>query len=201
VEPNANRKYLNARSVMLIVVIIVILIIALVSVLSNSNDSSTNENSTAQPSPQENDTTSVDSANVKDLVSYTLPDGWQESTCPSSPGSVFFEPNNSTKVDCDANPSAPVKMSVDPANTKDCAQLQNVQNVSKHICISEFINDNKTIKAETRYNNESAYERDVTVKAYYISTDDKVVKIEYIYENNDEFQLGFEQLAKSVRSK
>lgn len=138
---------------------------------------------------------------VKSLVKYTLPDGWKESTCPASESSIYIVPSGAN-VDCDANPSSPVKISVDPGNNTDCNQLQGVQNVSKHICISEFINGKKSLKAETVYNSESSYKKPTTINAYYINTGKGVIKVEYIHDASDnEYQAGFEQLAKSVQVK
>ncbi len=140
-------------------------------------------------------------AKVKSLVNYTLPDGWQEITCAPTNNTVLILPNGVKDVNCDNNPSSQIKILIDPTNVVDCNQLQNVQNVSKHICISEYINGQKTVKAETKYNSQSAYKKDTTVHAYYIDTGKGVIKVEYVYETNNEFMVGFEQLAKSVQVK
>lgn len=140
------------------------------------------------------------STNVKSLVSYVLPDGWKETSCPEAVGSVYVLPNGAGSVDCNANPSSPVKMSVDPGNNTDCNQLQNVQNVKKHTCISLYINGHKTLKSSTEYLASSTYKQDTTINDYYVDTGKGVVKLEYVFISNNQFQTGFDQLAKSVKS-
>lgn len=142
-----------------------------------------------------------DSANIKSIVKYHLPDGWKESSCQSAPGAIFVIPSGAGEVDCSSSPSSPIKMSIDPANNTDCNQLQNVQNVSKHICISEYINGKKSLRAETHYNSQSAYRKDITILAYYINTGKGVAKIEYSYTSHNAYQVGWEELAKSVSVK
>lgn len=135
---------------------------------------------------------------VKSLVTYELPDGWKEATCAAAPGTVFVAPSPPGTVDCNSNPTAPIKIAVDPANYKDCNQLQSIQNVSKHTCISEYINGHKSLKSETRYNSASSFKQDTTVDTYYIDTGKGVVKVEYIFTNDNAYQAGWEELAKSV---
>lgn len=163
----------------------------------NNQTSSTQTDNTPKPA----DNSNADVPGVKSLISYVLPDGWKEASCPNAAGAVYVVPNGGGNVDCSANPSSPVKISVDGGNNKDCNQLQNVQNVSKHICSSEFINGHKSLKAETRYNQASSYKKDTTIHAYYIDTGKGVIKVEYVYNNDNEYQAGFEQLAKSVKAK
>lgn len=155
-------------------------------------------NNQGQPaSSPESDSTQGE---VKSVVSYTLPDGWRESSCPSVPGAAYVAPNG-TDVDCSANPSSPVKISLDSGGATDCNQLQNVQNVRKHICSSVFINGRKTLKAETQYNQESSYKKDTTVLSYHLDSGKGVIKVEYIYEADNRYGAGFEQLANSIRVK
>lgn len=168
--------------------------------------SSFDTQSTLQPtnSPQ----TSTPSSNttgssVKSFVAYRLPDGWDEASCSNAAGSVFVIPAGASGVDCDANPSSPVKISVDPSSSDDCNDLQNVQNVRKHICISLFINGKKSLKSETIYNQDSPYKKETTINAYYINTGKGgVIKVEYIRSSTDnEHQAGLDQLAMSVQVK
>lgn len=141
-----------------------------------------------------------DTKDLKSLVNFSLPDGWSEAMCPSRPSSVYILPGGE-KVKCDMNPSSPVKISVDPANYRDCNELQNVQMVSKHVCISEYINGKKSLKAETVYNNESSYKQATTINAYYIDIGDAVIKLEYVHDpSSNAYQTDFESLAKSVQT-
>lgn len=161
------------------------------------------KNNQATSSQQDTSTTTSNSdSDVKSFINYSLPDGWKEISCASAPGAIYTAPSKGATVDCDNNPSAPVKISVDSANNKDCNQLQNVQNVSKHVCISEYINGRKSLRAETVYNNDSSYKKATTVDAYYIDTGTNVIKIEYVHDPNDsQYKANFEQLAKSVQVK
>ena len=84
------------------------------------------------------------------------------------------------------------------ANNTDCNQLQSVQNVKKHICISEYINGMKSLRAETIYNQDSVYGKETTIIAYYINSGKEVIKAELIYNSDDNFRNSFEQLAKSI---
>lgn len=163
----------------------------------SDNSKPTGSSNTSQPTAADN----TDGPDVKALVSYTLPDGWREASCPDAAGSVFVSPQGAGAIDCNASPSSPVKISVDSANNTDCNQLQSVQNVSKHICISEFINGKKSLKAETKFNEQSTFKRDTTIHAYYINTGKGVLKVEYVYTNDNSYQSGWEALAKSVTVK
>lgn len=164
---------------------------------TNQNKQGNDKPNTSEPTATQN----TAGPDVKSLVSYELPDGWKEASCPSAAGSVLVVPLGAGEVDCNATPSSPLKISVDSANNTDCNQLQSVQNVSKHICISEYINGKKSLKAETRYNSQSSYKRDTTIHAYYINTGKGVVKVEYVYTTDNAYQAGWEELAKSMMVK
>lgn len=140
-------------------------------------------------------------AGVKPLVSYSLPAGWQEASCPAMPEAVYVIPAGAPSVNCSANTVAPVKISVDPASDTDCNQLQNNQNVKKHICISLYINGHKSLKATTEYSPSSSYKTDTTLNVYYLDTGKGVVKAEYAYTSDNQFQAGFDQLANSLKVK
>lgn len=137
---------------------------------------------------------------AKSLVSYTLPDGWKEETCPNNADRTYIVPNGSS-LSCDSDPSAPIKISVDSGKTTDCQQLANVQNVKKHICSSLYINNHKTLKASTDYLKSSSHATDTTVSEYYIDTGKGVVKLEYSYTSANDYQTGFDQLANSIKVK
>lgn len=195
---NDGQQSRNGKKIFMSVVLAVILAGLLGWTMgSNQNKANNNQPNTSEPTATQN----TDGPDVKSIVSYELPDGWKEASCPSAPGAVLVVPRGAGEVDCNASPSSPVKISVDSANNTDCNQLQGVQNVSKHICISEFINGKKSLKAETRYNAQSSYKRDTTIHAYYINTGKGVVKVEYVYNEDNAHQMGWEELAKSVAVK
>lgn len=198
-KPENDHKHTRVNKLVLLVALLILGAGWLGWQLGHSNTSSTSRpNNTNQPTTVNN----ANTAGVKSLVSYVLPDGWKEASCPTVSGAVYIVPAGASNIDCSANPSSPVKISVDPANNTDCNQLQSVQNVSKHICISLYINGHKSLRAETIYNQDSSYNKPTTINAYYINTGKGVVKAEYIHDPNENgYQAGFEQLAKTVQVK
>ena len=131
------------------------------------------------------------------LVSYTLPDGWKENTCSGVVDKTYITPAGTT-LNCNANPSAPIKIYVDAQGTKDCQQLEHIQNVRKHICSSLYINSHKSLKTLTEYS-ASGSSANTTVSDYYIDTGKGVVAVEYTYTTNSDYQTGFDRLATSVK--
>lgn len=195
-EPKNEKHDVRTKKVSLAIVLLVLVAGLLGWWLGQSKTSKTPEQ-TSQPSTTNG---AADSSDVASLVTYTLPDGWREASCPGVTGSVFVIPAGGSDVNCQANPSSPVKISIDSSNSDDCNDLQNVQNVRKHICVSLFINGKKSLKAETIYNQDSPYKKETTINAYFINTGKGVVKVEYIRGPNDnEHQTGLDQLAMSVQ--
>lgn len=137
----------------------------------------------------------VEDSAVADTIHYTLPDGWKQATCEGSEV-VYILPAGTT-LNCDANPAAPVKISIDPSGTNDCNQLQSVSDVKKHVCKSLYINGLRSLKASTEYL-PSAPQEGVTINAFYIDTGKKVVKAEYIFRGDEQYQASFEELASSI---
>jgi len=193
-ENSTNRKYK-------IVGVILILILAslgagwLIGQSGNNND----QNAT-KPSQPENADKSASDSDVKEAVSYMLPDGWTEGSCTNSAGVVYIIPNDS-KLDCGANPSAPIKVYMDPQNTTDCSQLNNAGNVTKHVCISLYIDGHKSLKASTEYPKSSEQSSGKTVSDYYIDTGKGVVKVEYAFTSDNSYQADYDQLATGTKVK
>ena len=154
---------------------------------------------TTSTTPVATPVSSTSATSLTSLVSYKLPSGWRELACPAATDTVYIIPSDGPSVDCNANPTSPIVITVDAGNHTDCNQLQSVQNVSKHICISEYINGMKSLKAETRFNEQSSYKQDTTLHAYYINTGKEVVLVSYTYTNDNKYQSGWEELAKSVK--
>jgi hypothetical protein len=136
---------------------------------------------------------------VKSLIDYRLPDGWKDAKCDSIKDTVFVIPAGSDGLDCNDSPSAPIKISIDPGDTKDCNELQNNTNVKKHVCISLYINNHRSLKASTEYLASSPYGRETTLNAYYIDIGGKVIKLENIFNLEDKYGVGFEQLVNSAK--
>lgn len=72
--------------------------------------------------------------------------------------------------------------------------------VKKHVCISLFINDMRSLKATTEYLSSSPYGRETTINAYYLDTGSSVIKAEYIYTTDSKYQVGFDQLVNSIKA-
>ncbi|MGI9027512.1 MAG: hypothetical protein ACR2FM_01550 [Candidatus Saccharimonadales bacterium] len=200
-EPSTNNSNKTIKTVFIVVALVIVA--GLIGwKIGQPDKPATNQaaNNTSQPDSSTPTTNNAAAGEVKSLVSFTLPDGWSESSCPAAPGTVYVVPAGAS-ADCSANPSSPVKISVDPGNSKDCNQLQNVQNVKKHICSSVFINNHKTLKALTEYNQDSSYKKDTTLAAYYFDAGKAVVKVEYLYNSSNDYEAGFDQLANSLQAK
>lgn len=136
---------------------------------------------------------------VAALVTYQLPDGWKQASCPGS-GSVYVVPKSDATIDCNAVSVSPITLSVDAGNHTDCNQLQNVTEVKKHICVSVFINGHKSLKASTEYLASSSYKQPTTINAYYVDTGRGVVKVAYQYTSDNQYQSAFDQLANSIKA-
>jgi hypothetical protein len=197
---NQDNNYFRINKFVAIVVILIIMAGFGGWLLGRNNSTDSNQTNNSADE-NETSTTTPSGEGVKSLVTYSLPDGWKEASCESNPGSVYIIPAGAGNIDCGANPSSPVKLSVDPGNTKDCNELQNVQNVKKHVCISLYINDMRSLKATTEYLASSPYGQETTINAYYIDTGDGVIKAEYIYNSNNQYQKGFDELVNSVKAK
>ncbi len=162
------------------------------------SSNSVNTNNGSQSSSADN----TSATSVKSLISYTLPDAWKENTCSNSSNVIYIIPNG-IALDCDSNPSVPIKIYVDSQDTTDCQQLMPATNegIRKHVCISLYISGHKSLKASTEYSNGSGYKTDTTISGYYINTGKGVVAIQYTYTSANDFQAGFDQLATSVKVK
>ena len=185
------------------IVSLIILLALAIGFIFGSNWNNNNEDKASKST----DTVTLENSDsesgkdVKGLVSYTLPDGWEESTCPSSSGSVYFRPNGAPKVDCGNNPELQIKLSASGQNITECSQIQDVKEVKKHICKSLYINDLRSLVAETEYLSSSIYGRDTSVKTYYIDSGSGMVKATYTSAGANSYQPGFDELVNSISAK
>ena len=141
------------------------------------------------------------SGTVAELISYTLPTGWEEATCPGgSNGQIYVVPQDA-KLDCAADPKAPISLLVDPRQTKDCQHVTAPNGVLSHTCKSLFIDGHKTILASTEYPKSDLYPKAETITDYFVDTGKGVVQIEYVFgrKGTNTYQTGFEQLVQSVK--
>jgi hypothetical protein len=140
---------------------------------------------------QQNTTNTTTNSSINSLVSYTLPAGWSEASCPSAAGIIYIALNG-TSSGC----SAPVKIYMDSKNSTDCQQLKpsSTEGVKKHTCSSLYIDGHKSLKALTDINNTSTAD-------YFVNTGKGIVAVEYTYTNANDSQAGFDQLASSIKVK
>jgi hypothetical protein len=111
---------------------------------------------------------------------------------------VFVVPGGAT-LRCDTDLIALVKVFLEPQGATDCQELADVQNVRKHICKSLFIDGHKSLQASTEYSKSATYKVDTTISEYYINTGKGVVRVAYTYTSSNDYQLGFDQLATSIK--
>lgn len=193
-----SHSYIPNPKVVILTLILVVAAGLIGWKLGHTNNPSSNNGAGATTSSTS--TNSVANADVNSLISYTLPDGWAQNTCSNAADRVFIIPNGAS-LNCNSNPSAPIKIYVDSQNTTDCQQLSGVQGVRKHVCISLYVDGHKSLKASTEYPKSSSYGTDTTISDYYINTGKGVVKIEYTYTSSNDYQTGFDQMALGVKVK
>lgn len=189
---NQDRKPMATQGKVIVAAVVLIIIVGLVGwLIGRSGNKPTNTTNQTQ-------TGNTSGTDVKSLVSYTLPDAWREGTCPAASNTVYINPNG-TSLNCNADPSAPIKVYVDPQNTTDCQQLKPTSNsgIKKHVCISLYIGGHKSLKASTTHSGST----DTTTDFYYVNTGKGVVAYEYTYTSANSYQAGFDQLATSTKVK
>jgi hypothetical protein len=192
-DSTTNRNHSKVLVITLLVIILV-LVASLVGLEIGKSSKSTTTSSAKVPNANKT------VGDVSSLVSYTLPQGWTQATCPSASNRQYIVPTN-TSVDCSQNPALAITVFVDTANITDCSQLQQVQNVKNHVCKSLYIDGRKTLQSLTEYNQASTYKPNTSVATYFMNTGKGVVATEYTYTSGNQYQGGFDQLAKSLTVK
>ncbi len=192
-KPKTTKKSIKMRTKIIVVALVLLVAGGLHALLSNK--AADNASTASHPVSG----AKISSSNLKSSVSYTLPDGWGKSLCPSSTKIVYVVPSG-TVLNCNAVPSSPIKIYVDTGNTTDCQQLitASIQNIKKHVCKSLYISGRKALKASTTYGAGPVYKTDTTVSDYYINTGKTVIAVEYTYMSANNFQAGFDQLATTA---
>jgi len=194
-----NKKYVPI--ILVLVSVLVLILIAFLSgwVFSRNNDNA-EQPTQQQPITNQQETNTINTS-VDQLVSYTLPSSWNTRICEGSEDKVYLVQND-TVPDCNVNPAYSLSLSVDSQSRTDCNQLQNVQNVSKHICKTIFIDGLKTLEAETVYNQDSDVLPGKTVRSYYMDTGKGVIIARYIYSGgNGTDGTAFNDIVQSLKLK
>jgi cytoskeletal protein RodZ len=176
---------------------IILLLVGIIGWLVGRRDTATSN----QPSSSQNATpqaTTTSAGRVTDLVAFDVPGGWEQQSCDNQTDVIYFVPS-SESPDCSAEPQTSITLAIDPGNATDCNQLQNVQNVQKHVCRSIFIDNRKTLEAQTIYNQQSSVLPGRTVDAYFIDTGKGVVRARYIHSGNAAYGTIFNDLVKGLR--
>lgn len=192
-QPDPHSR--NFLPVLLIALILLVLVSGLAGWLigrRNDNNDNSEVNDTSQAAPP------TSSGRVTDLVEFDVPGGWDQESCEGHEDVVYFVPSDQAP-DCSNEPQESITLAVDPQNNTDCNQLQDVQDVSKHVCRSIFIDGHKTLEATTVYNQDSDVLPNRTIDAYYLDTGEGVVVARYIHDGNAEHGTVFHDLAKGLR--
>jgi hypothetical protein len=142
----------------------------------------------------------ADRSELKSLVSYTVPDGWQEASCDGDKDTVYVLPQE-VSLDCNAVPAAPISISIDPQGATDCSELDDNQNVRTHTCKSLDIDGRKSLEAKTEFLPTAGQGRGETFARYFIDTGKGVVKVEYRYSGDATYQQGYDTIAQSISIK
>lgn len=196
-NPDTDRNYIRIHRGILLAAVL-ILGAGVLGWLLGRSDNKSGAN-TSQATITETARNEASAGEVDALVTYELPDGWSKAACEGSEA-AYITPAGE-KADCGSDPAAPIKLSVDPGDTKDCNELQNVSDVKKHVCISLYINGKRSLKASTEYLATSAYNQETTIDSYYIDTGKGVVRAEYRHGSSSELKAGFDQLVNSINTK
>lgn len=195
-NPDTDKNYIRVHRGVLLAAILILGAGILGWLLGRSDKPEAN---TSRATVTETARNEASAGEVDALVTYELPDGWSKAACEGSEA-AYITPAGE-KAGCGSDPAAPIKLSVDPGDTKDCNELQNVSDVKKHVCISLYINGKRSLKASTEYLVTSAYNQETTIDSYYIDTGQGVVRAEYRYGSSSELKSGFDQLVNSINTK
>lgn len=194
-EGDSSRKKVWVSVAILVLLALAALIVWLIVVANHPKN-----NKTAEPPASQ----VPSSSEINDLVSYDLPSGWFKIGC--SDALTLIVPSGQTRPSCTNDvQNWPIKITLSPQDITDCNQIKvNNQQVTKHICRSQFISGQKVIDSSTTYNDKSFYGRPTKVSDYYFNTRGKTIQFEYIdnlSNDKDDFQSQFDQFVNTVKVK
>ena len=202
------RSFKNLYSVdmsknIVIVILSILLFLAIGIGIGYRLNNDTNEDINPNQSNSENTEAKASNgiSKVNDYVAYQVPGGWEQKICDRDTDSVYFATSNFRQVDCSSAPESQIKLSLSSENYTECNQIPEKQDVKKHICISKYINDLRSLHAETEYLPSSSFGKETSMKTYYIDSGQGMIKAEYIYSANGSDQTGFESLVDSIKAK
>lgn len=187
------------RNYLVLVLIMLALLLTLAGVIGwlIGRDDSTSDKSDQQAASSSEES-QVSAGRVTDLVEFDVPGGWKQAECEGAEDVIYFVPSSQVP-DCNSGPAWSITLAIDPQSRTDCNQLQNVQDVSKHICKSIFIDGRKTLEAQTVYNQDSVVLPDRTVDAYFLDTGKGVVVARYIHDGTAAYGTVFNNLVMGLR--
>jgi hypothetical protein len=203
-SPRKRKHWLSGLGILLCGAILLAAILwgyNFVSKNVKQSDNNTSSPASHSQSGFQNTNTPIDS-----LIKYNLPAGWTDTDCISGTEVILFIPPTLPRPNCAIDLQKwSVRITMDPQSPSNCNQIKvNNQQITNHVCASQFINGKKAIKSSTTYNEKSPYAHPTKVEDYFISTGKGTIKIEYIDDltnSNDDFQAQFDQLANSVTAK
>lgn len=195
------KELMRKNYIYLILGVIILFLIGIILVQASDSDTD-NSGSSNQSSNDSNNSNSNNDEGLNKLVNYELPSGWGEVACSESGNEYLIVPEDNNNKDC-ANTNAPqIRISVDPNSYRDCNEIVNTEPVTKHTCISLFINGKKTLQTLTSYGKDSSFKEDTTFKRFYFDSGPEVIEFEYKYNGTDnQLESEFDELAKSAKTK
>jgi hypothetical protein len=198
-EQNIEHKKRKSWWTFILTFITLILIIFLAWVIFiKPDEQSSNQN------PSSSSSTPVSSVN--DLISYSLPAGWNTLSCNNPNEIILIVPDGKVTPTCSTlADSWPTKLLIDPKNTRDCNQIKvNNQQITSHTCSSKIINGTKVLVSNTSYNDKSSYGKNTNATDYYVITNKGVANLHYaddVSSPDDDYQTEFDQIANSIKAK
>lgn len=197
-EPRNEKNVWKTTTIVCLIVLAVVIALIAGWMIGRDDKQVDNKQSGASNTDTEVADQQTSAGRVTDLVEFDVPGGWKQAECEGAEDVIYFIPSSETP-DCSSVPAWSITLAVDPQSRKDCNQLQNVQNVSKHICKSIFIDNHKTLQAQTVYNQDSSVLPNRTVDAYYIDTGKGVVVARYIHDGSADHGTTFNDLVMGLR--
>lgn len=196
-EPERSSSFSKVVVGVIIGLIIVLFGAGLIGWRIGRNSSKSDAPPVTETQTVESDTTATE---VDELVTYSVPSGFVKAKCGVERDVIHFI-RESQLPNCESVPTESITLEIDSSDHRDCNELEGVDNVTKHVCRSIFIDNRRTLEASTSYTEVSTVLPERTVDVYYMDTGKGVVLAKYIHEEAAPNSTAFNELAYSLRVK